>query len=531
MKKYIPILSIFCFFFFFQAEKAHSVIAAPPVALFTVSDTNICVGESIIFTDQSTGVPTSWSWQFSGGIPSSDTVQNPTVTYDSTGAYDVTLIVSNIDGSDTSIKIGYITVNVTPVADFNIISDTVGCHPLSVSFTNLSTGANNYSWNFGDAFPIDTSSADTIVHQYTNVSGSTVLFNSCLIAQNQAGCADTLCKLISVYPDAPSITFFMDQDSGCSPLTVKFTTFTTGGVDTCLYDFGDGDTAVHCGPTHTFTSVSDTFYTVAISGINPWGCLTDTFTADIFVYPSPVITVTPPDPTICIGDTITLAASGVSTYNWTPAAGLSADTGATVFASPDTTITYTAIGTGINGCVDSIAVVVTVDNITAVIGYVPDTIDLDTSGTVTFTDNTIGAISWYWDFGDSSGTSTNQNPAYTYTSFGTFIVQLIVSNAACSDTAYKTVEVINTTGIVIYPDNNLKIYPSPASDMLNIETKGLFIERLILYNALGQIVLEHEPNSSSYQLNVSQFAAGMFTLKIETNKGSVFSNLIINSRF
>ena len=459
MKKYIPILSMFCFFFFVQAEKAHFVIAAIPAALFTVSDTNICVGESITFTDQSTGIPTSWSWQFSGGFPASDTVQNPTVTYDSTGAYNVTLIVSNIDGSDTLIKIGYITVNAPSAADFNIITDTFGCHPLSVSFTNLSTGADNYSWNFGDGFPIDTSSADTIVHQYTNVSTSPVLYNSCLIAQNQAGCADTLCKLIFVYPDAPSIIFFADQDSGCSPLTVKFTTFVTGSIDTCLYDFGDGDTAIHCGPTHTFTSVSDTFYTVAISGINPWGCLTDTFTTGIFVHPKPVInsfTVTPSIgcPPICA--TISGTATGASAYFW--------DFGDATFDSSttDTTFIHCYINTtsspqfytlnlivkNNDGCSDTASTTITVlPDVTAIFSPQPDTAGCHPY-TVNFQNISTGAAIYEWDFGNGNTSTlfepseTFLNPSVTFHD-SVYTVQLIATSIfpICEDTATREIVV------------------------------------------------------------------------------------------
>ncbi|MFC2140880.1 C25 family cysteine peptidase [Acidobacteriota bacterium] len=82
----------------------------PPVAGFTASATTICVGDSVTFTDTSTNNPTSWSWSFPGGTPSGSTQQNPTVTYNTVGTYDVSLIVSNSAGSDTETKAGYITV-------------------------------------------------------------------------------------------------------------------------------------------------------------------------------------------------------------------------------------------------------------------------------------------------------------------------------------------------------------------------------------------------------------------------------------
>lgn len=80
------------------------------VASFSSNTTRINKGESITFTDESTGNPTSWSWVFEGGNPATSTDQNPTVTYETAGTYEVTLIVSNNNSSDNLTQIDYITV-------------------------------------------------------------------------------------------------------------------------------------------------------------------------------------------------------------------------------------------------------------------------------------------------------------------------------------------------------------------------------------------------------------------------------------
>jgi PKD repeat protein/murein tripeptide amidase MpaA len=84
---------------------------APPVADFTASATTVTEGQNVTFTDLSTNNPTSWSWTFDGGTPSSGTDQNPTVTYHTAGVYTVELIAANSGGSDTETKVDYITVN------------------------------------------------------------------------------------------------------------------------------------------------------------------------------------------------------------------------------------------------------------------------------------------------------------------------------------------------------------------------------------------------------------------------------------
>ena len=83
---------------------------APPVANFTANNTNISEGQSVNFTDLSTNNPTSWSWSFEGGSPSSSSSENPTVTYNTAGTYDVSLTAYNSAGNDTETKTTYITV-------------------------------------------------------------------------------------------------------------------------------------------------------------------------------------------------------------------------------------------------------------------------------------------------------------------------------------------------------------------------------------------------------------------------------------
>ncbi|NSL85322.1 T9SS type A sorting domain-containing protein [Chitinophaga sp. Mgbs1] len=82
----------------------------PPDAAFTANKVNVKKGQSVQFTDQSTGTITSRRWTFAGGSPATDTARNPLVTYNTVGVYAVTLIVSNTTTSDTLQRAGYITV-------------------------------------------------------------------------------------------------------------------------------------------------------------------------------------------------------------------------------------------------------------------------------------------------------------------------------------------------------------------------------------------------------------------------------------
>ncbi len=81
-----------------------------PSAEFTADRTSVTEGESVQFSDLSTGEPTVWEWTFDGGTPSRSQEQDPLVTYSSEGIYSVTLEVRNRGGSDVITKSGHITV-------------------------------------------------------------------------------------------------------------------------------------------------------------------------------------------------------------------------------------------------------------------------------------------------------------------------------------------------------------------------------------------------------------------------------------
>lgn len=92
----------------------------PPVADFEADVTTIFIGQSVQFTDLSTNTPTSWAWTFEGGTPANSTSQNPSVTYNTEGTFDVTLVVENSADSDQMIKTDYITVMPASVGDLII---------------------------------------------------------------------------------------------------------------------------------------------------------------------------------------------------------------------------------------------------------------------------------------------------------------------------------------------------------------------------------------------------------------------------
>lgn len=145
----------------------------PPVAAFIGNPTTVCAGGTVSFTDQSTGTPTSWSWSFPGGSPGSSTAQNPTVTYNTPGVYDVTLTATNISGSDPVTMAGYITVNAAPTVGFSASPSLTICAGSSLTLSG--TGANSYAWTGGvqNGVPFSPSSSGSYTVTGTAANGCT----------------------------------------------------------------------------------------------------------------------------------------------------------------------------------------------------------------------------------------------------------------------------------------------------------------------------------------------------------------------
>ena len=120
-----------------------------PLPIFSASPTSGTAPLDVTFTDESTGSPASWSWDFGDGNTS--TLENPTNTYANDGTYSVTLTEENSLGTNATTMTGYIVVGSTaPVASFTE-SYTSGTAPLTVQFTDQSTESpTSWEWSFGD---------------------------------------------------------------------------------------------------------------------------------------------------------------------------------------------------------------------------------------------------------------------------------------------------------------------------------------------------------------------------------------------
>ncbi len=171
----------------------------------------------VTFTNASTGA-TNYVWYFGDGGNSN--ASDPVHTYLNPGTvdsvYTARLVASTASGCSDTVNT---VITVAPTVLSMFTHDALpGCAPLDVNFTNNSTGATNFQWDFGDG---TTSTVNSPSHTYVNQTGVLQVLTVTLAVSNWAGCSSTSQQSITVYP-APNFTFSAQPDSGCTPLLVVF---------------------------------------------------------------------------------------------------------------------------------------------------------------------------------------------------------------------------------------------------------------------------------------------------------------------
>lgn len=439
------------------------LVNVKPTAAFTVNPISGCPTLTVNFTNSSANA-TSFLWNFGTTPTSTSNTTNPVFTYsNSTGAAitpTVSLIALTGAGcSDTATQA--ITVFPKPVSSFTV-NTTPGCSPMALTFTNTSTGAVNYNWDFGTV-PTSTSNAVNPVFTYTNSTLFAQSFTVQLISINTNGCSDTSSQVITIFPK-PLFTFTMIPASGCSPLTVNFPIIP--GAVTTNWDFGDGNTSVSLNPTHTFTNTttSNMTFTVTLIAQNAFTCV-DTAYGMPVVFPKPVANFIRNPISGCSPLAVTFTNTSIlnAGNNWDFGDGnLStltnpAHTFTTSNTATNTTYSVQLLVISADGCRDSIQKPVTL------LPLPQANFSVDTPACspkmLTFTNLSAGANAYNWDFGNSN-TSTATNPTQQYINNSgvnqTYNVQLIATNASnCKDTLIVPV--------IVHSQPNFNVVPTPTS--------------------------------------------------------------------
>ncbi|MEO0900085.1 MAG: PKD domain-containing protein [Bacteroidota bacterium] len=426
--------------------KANYINLTRPVADFSADQTQVCPGTTISFTDNSTPDHplTSWLWDFGDGNTSN--LQNPTHVYHTAGNYTVTLTIQNSYGCDhTEIKSNYIRVWNPPTTQFTL-SDTSGCSPLTVNFTNTSVGNDgaitSILWRFGNG---DSAFSNTPSAIYTTAGTYTVI----LEVNDANGCQTTATEEIEIF-DNPAASFFSLNANGCPPLPVAFVNTSTGpaGLTSFEWDFGNGSTSTAPSPSELYTNYGSYDVQLIITDVN--GCQDTMLRPNYVNVRNPQADYTVSSTDLCEGELVTftdatLADTTLVNWTWDFGDGTTG-TGQTVQHVYTTSGTYNVqlVVENIQACRDTVikANVVSVADKPSASFTVSDSISctpLPFIATNTSVANTWPIVGYEWIYGDG-GSSNNLNASHTYTTAGTYELMLVATDQnGCVDTARKTI--------------------------------------------------------------------------------------------
>lgn len=445
-----------------------SILVSVPVkaqlsAEFKADTTEGCEPVVIKFNDLTVGNPTAWLWDLGNGITS--TQKNPVTFYFDPGNYTVSLRVVNGRDTQTIVKHKYITVHSLPETKF-ALSDSVGCFPFSIRFTDLSLPKSgmikNLQWDFGDG----TFSNDGITSHTYNVAGN---FTISLIITNTVGCTQVMSKpnLVKLLEGVTAGFSFKDVLTCNAPASFQFNNTSKGkNINTYQWNFGDGTADSIPNPLHTYTSQGS--YSVGLKVSNADGCSGTIFKSNVVRIGSVSAAFTGPA-TACQNAPVKFTNTSQpipTSVQWNFGDGTSSNV-----LQP--TKTFTAAGTYkitltsfFSGCSD-----VASRNITIL--PLPNA-GFTTSGmlstckfplTINFKSHDTTLAAYQWGFGDGS-TSDSANPTHVYFTPGLYNVSLnVIGNNGCTN------KVVRNNLVYFGPPSVLRINGLPYRGCAPFATK------------------------------------------------------------
>lgn len=478
-----------------------------------------CPSQATQFNNTSTilsGTITGWNWSFPSGTPSSSTAQNPSTTYPSGGTYNVTLVATSNNGCVDSIT-QTIVIPYTPVANFSATTVCVGTATCFSDLSNVQNGnITTWQWVFGDGSPVN--NQQNPCHTYANAGTYTVT----LIVTSNSGCAASATINITVNPN-PVASFTVNNI--CRDNFAAFNNTSTGAT-TYSWAFGNGATSTSQNPTYQYPLAGA--YNVTLIANSGAGCA-DTVTLPITVYPEPVanfnfVNACDGNP-VNFTDASTIGGGGsITQWNWNFGnSNTSTQQNPSETYANDGSYLVTLIVTTADGCTDTISKLITVYPL-PVVDFTPTDVCLGTptqfTNLSTVSSGTNAGFSW--QFGNG-GSSSQQNPIYTYNQPGTYNVTLTVTtNYGCTGTVTKQV--------IVHPNPTVNFAISDTASCSPVCVNFFDLSTITGNSSIVQWNWDFSNGTSSTQNPSNCFTAGAinpvsYTVKlvVTTNFGCVDS--------
>lgn len=434
-------------------------------AYFTSLDATICPGATVQFADQSINNPTSYAWSFPGGNPSTSSLPNPVVQYAETGNYDVSLTVTNSDGTSTALRPNFVTVYALPNA-FAGVDQTI-CAGATAQLQG--SGGDTYLW-----MPSTGLSNPAIANPVASPN-STATWT--VIVTSAQGCQASDAVTVAVAP-APEIVL-APSNVLCQGDTL---TLQAEGADLYtwspnLFISSASGSTVQVWPTGTFS------WTVTGSDLN--GCSGQASTT--------VTVGAPPLPS-------TTVHQACGTYTWN---------GQTFTESGVFPVTLT----NAFGC-DSIATLQL--TITSV-----DTTVLVSGATLTAQQSN-AAYRWLDCENGNAPIAGATGQTFTPTQNGSYALEVTVDGC----TEVSDCQLILSTGVPGNANMDFRVYPVPAHDRAIIESEGP-LGLVELCDVSGRVVRSFNVMDQRLELALVGIPQGPYLLRIEGPAGRWNGRIIV----
>ncbi len=470
------------------------------------------------FNGNSNTVGALYTWAFNDGTTATGAAVSK--NFAAVGCYSPTLTVSNGYCLATTTIPSCITVSSPPIAQFTVADSTNCFIPFSPTINNNSSGLTSLQWDFGDG---SQSNLYNPSHSYNSYQPEDSLqynhgvFPLILSVSNNEGCTASDTQMIYI---SNLSTIILSPDNICAPDTFDLTALSFN-ISPSFYVVDWSWTAngylSDVGYIATIFYPDSGLYSASVITTDNIGCKdTSNRSLLIGIYPS-VDSITTDTNFVCRITGIQFNGFGssyIDNWNWVFDDTSSFGGQSSLHSFVDTGTISGILITGFRGCYTTVEL----DSyyiFPPVAIFEPqvycDTLQVD------FSDASIGADFWYWDFGDTTSsvdTSTLQHPSYIYPDTGVYTATLIVYNDStnCADTLRKII-VLETpysyfdiqdsacAPVTLYTQNQSMegsswLWNAPASDSVNalsFDTKihyrqpGIFPIRLFTFDINGCI--------------------------------------------
>lgn len=331
-------------------------------------------------------------------------------------------------------------------------------------------------------------------------------------ATDEDGCTGSMDVTVTVFEDLLAVSPMVAICPG------DVTTLTATGANSYTWSPAIGLSAT-TGSTVDAQPTESTSYTV--TGSYGVGC-TSQRSVFVGVFTLPIVDVTPHAPVICKGSSVTLIATGASTYTWHPAPGLSATNGPQVTVTPTDDTSYSYEFTDNNNCSVEGSVFVDVLELPAQ----PDITLSSLNNEVMLTSSELSGNQWYKDGSEIAG-ATSQ--ALEITESGDYTVQVTEGDCVGPMSSILTIDITDFVTSLSEAIKYLRVFPNPAGESVQVQWSGSDSTTPIdvyISDLTGRTVARRVMSARGGNLDVSNLSSGLYLLHIMQGNLSQMQKLI-----